>query len=224
MVGLSLYNVTLVCYIVLNAMSDSSWRVIGIDVGYSNLAMVVCDVDREDFEITPVYAKMTDLRHIMCRDKDCMFEHNDRKAGHLVYHFVENMSEWFSSADQILIEAQPICSSHKDVEQLLLVYIKQRYSVPQKKPRDHVKLLHPQTMHSHFSMSSEKVERRIEIVDITRNYIEELAAFKKAEQRDHLGDAMGYVLLYVQTLMPQVMWSMKPNRFEKFKFVPDIKS
>lgn len=195
-----------------------SWRVVGIDVGYSNLALVVCDIDKETYEITPVFAKMTDLRDIPCRDKECMFERHDRKAGHLVHHFVDSMDEWFSSADQVVIEAQPICSSHKDVEQLILVYVKQRYSMPLKKPRDHVKLLHPQSMHSHFAMSSEKVVRRVEIVEITRVYIEELPAFKRATQQDHLGDAMGYILFYAQALMPGVMWSMKPNPFDKFKF------
>jgi len=147
-----------------------------------------------------------------------MFEQGDRKAGHLVHHYVELMHEWFNTADQIIIEAQPICSSHKDVEQLILVYCKQRYSIPKNKPIDHVKLLHPQSMHSHFSMSSKKATRREEIVDITRNYIQEFEAYRRSIQKDHLGDAMGYILYYTHTLMPDVMHSLKPNIFKKFSF------
>ena len=85
-----------------------SWRVVGIDVGYSNLALVVCDVDKVTYEITPVFAKMTDLRAIQCRDECCMFERHDRKAGHVVHHFIETVDEWFKSADQVVIEAQPV--------------------------------------------------------------------------------------------------------------------
>lgn len=198
--------------------TESPWRVLGIDVGFSHLATVVCDVDRETFEITPVFGKMTDLRNLMCRDKECMFERHDRKGGHLVHHYVEEMHKWFDSADQIVIEAQPICSSHKDIEQLILVYCKQRYSVPKKKPKNHVRLLHPRSMHCHFGMSSEKVERRIEIVDITRNYIQDFDAYKRSAEKDHLGDAAGYILFYVQTIMPDDMRRVKPNQFAKFIF------
>lgn len=192
------------------------WRVIGIDIGFSNLALVVCDVDKDDYEITPVFSKMTDLRNTICRDKDCMFEKHDRKGAHLVHHYVQSMHEWFDTADQIVIEAQPITSTHKDIEQLLVYLIKMWYSVPKRKPKDHVKLLAPRSMHAHFHMSTEKVERRIEIVEISRKYLEEQRAFLNATQKDHLSDAMGYILFYVQTIMGDVMIKQKPNPFAKF--------
>lgn len=194
------------------------WRVIGIDVGWSHLACVVCDVDRDDFEMTVVHAKLTDLRHFSCNDDDCAFEKCDRKGGHLVHHYVESMHDWLSTADQIVIESQPIMSTHKDVEQLLLVYIKQRYSVPHDRPKDHVKLIAPQSMHCHFNMSSSKATRREQIVEITKEYLEDFNDFVRAKQKDHLGDALGFVMYYVQVLMPGVMLSMKPNPFEQFKF------
>lgn len=196
---------------------EDPWRVVGIDIGYSHLATVVCDVDRETFEITPVFGKMVDLRDLCCKDKDCMFERNDRKAGHLVHHYIELMFEWFDTADQILLEAQPICSTHKDVEQLIFVYCKQRFSLPKKKSKDHVKLLHPRSMHSHFAMSSEKVTRRLEVVDIAEPYLKDMPAFFKAKERDHLADSFAYILLYTRTIMPTLMWKMKPNQFDKFR-------
>lgn len=197
------------------------WRVIGIDVGYSHLAAVVCDVDKDDYKINVVFSKMTDLRRYSCKDSNCMFEKWDRKAGHLVHHYVEDMSGWFSTADQIVIEAQPIMSTHKDVEQLLLVYIKQRFSVPLNKPKNHVKLIAPQSMHYHFNMASSKEDRRREIVGITHEYLSEQQEFKNADQKDHLADAMGFIIYYVKVLMPSVMIKMKPNPFERFKFDPE---
>ena len=197
---------------------DDCWRVIGIDVGYSNLALVVCDVDKEDYEITTVFSKMTDLRRIHCQDDDCMFERHDRKGAHLVHHFIKSMHGWFDSADQIVIEAQPITSTHKDIEQLLVYLLKMWYSVPKNKPKNHVRLLAPRSMHAHFCMSGEKETRRIQIVEITRKYLEHQPAFIKYKQKDHLGDAMGYILFYVQVIMPDVMHSFKPNPFASFNF------
>jgi hypothetical protein len=200
-------------------MIKSTWRVIGIDVGYSNLAMVVCDVDTSDINnINVKFANMTDLRNLRCFEENCLFEKCDRKAGHLVHHYVNKMDGWFREADQIVIEAQPIVSTHKDVEQLLLVYLKQRYSAPQKKPKDHVKLLSPNAMHCHFNMSCSKKIRRLEIVEITQTYLSSLSAFQKASQKDHLGDAMGFVLYYINVLLPGVIRRCKNNPFDTFRF------
>lgn len=199
-------------------MKSSTWRVVGIDVGWSHLACVVCDINTEDHDIKTVHADMTDLRELSCNDNECMFEKRDRKAGHLVHHYVEKMHEWFNTADKIVIEAQPITSTHKDVEQLLIVYIKQRYSVPNGRPKDHVKLIAPQSMHNHFNMSYDKATRRLQIVEITKRYLCELNSFIRANQKEHLGDAMGFVLYYVEVLLPGVLLSMKPNPFDKFMF------
>lgn len=192
------------------------FRVVGIDVGYSNLALVVCDVDTVTYEIHPVFAHMCDLRDVVCDDCDCMFEKRDRKAAHLVSHYINTMDEWLRGSDKVLIEAQPQISCFKDVEQLILLYTKQRFSNGVK---DHVVLLHPNTLHAHFGMTRcDKVKRRLEIVEITRRYLEELELFHKLEVQDHLADACGYIMLYVQTLMPEAMAKLKPNPFDKFKF------
>lgn len=196
---------------------ENNFRIVGIDVGWVNLAMVCVDVDmdsydplsvKEKFDFTVVYANMTDLRHVPCRDESCMFERSDKNGGHVVHHYVEAMHEWFSTADKIVIERQPVQSV---VEQLLLVYIKQRYS---KGKREHVKLIAPQTMHAYFNMSNEKVDRRIEVVEITREYLEELKVFKMAEYKDHLGDSLAFVLYYIRVHLEK----HRPNPFDNFKY------
>lgn len=202
----------------------SIFRIVGIDVGWSNLACVVVDVELDSHDNTSmepyafkvVHADMTDLRDIVCKhSKDCIFEACDRKGGHLVHHYVEKMHEWFSSADKIVIESQPIMSTHKDVEQLLIVYIKQRYSKGKKR---HVRLIAPQSMHAHFKMSSEKVNRRIQVVEITCKYLEEFKAFKRADYKDHLGDSMAFVLYYIDVYLEKHMNKLLPNPFDKFKY------
>jgi hypothetical protein len=205
-------------------MSDNIFRIIGIDVGWSNLAMVVVDVelDSHDFmadipyKFKVVHANMTDLRNLKCKNNsNCIFQANDRKGGHLVHHYIENNDEWFSSANKIVIESQPIMSTHKDVEQLLLVYIKQRYSNGRQR---HVRLIAPQSMHSHFQMSCEKVVRRIQVVEITKPFLEEMKVFKLAEYKDHLGDSMAFVLFYISVHLETHILKRKPNPFNKFKF------
>lgn len=203
---------------------EKNFRIIGIDVGWSNLAMVVVDVDLDSYDYLSVdkydfkvrYANMTDLRNITCTNhKNCMFEASDRKGGHLVHHYVESMHDWFSTSDRVVIESQPIMSTHKDVEQLLLVYIKQRYSKGSKR---HVRLIAPQSMHAHFRMSSEKVNRREQVVEITRRYLEEFKAFKCADFKDHLGDSMAFVLYYINEHLEEHIRKNRPNPFENFSF------
>lgn len=193
------------------------YRVIGIDVGWSNLAMVVVDVDTDSIKnFNVIYTNMTDLRKIKCSDPSCcMFEKRDRKGGHLVHHYVEMHHEWFSTSDRVVIESQPIMSTHKDVEQLILVYIKQRYSNGNKK---HVSLVAPQSMHSHFNMSNEKVIRRLQVVEITRQYLETSSSFINAEHKDHLGDAMAFVLYFINTKLEDYLNSLLPNPFMSYTY------
>lgn len=204
--------------------SSTTFRIVGIDIGWRHLAMVVVDVDLDSYDVLcsekykfkVVYSNMTNLQNIVCTNKkECIFEYRDRKGGHLVHHYVESMHEWFSTADKVVIEAQPIMSTHKDVEQLILTYIKQRYSNGRKR---HVRLIAPQSMHAHFSMSSEKVVRRIQVVEITQIYLEEFKSFITAEYKDHLGDAMAFVLYYIDTHLEEHMRRRKPNPFASFEF------
>jgi hypothetical protein len=192
------------------------FRVIGIDIGWSNLAMVSADVDRGTFKVTVVDSCMTDLRCISCKDDDCIFMPNNRKAAHLVHHFVNQYEDMFEKADYVVIEAQPILSTHKDVEQLLFLYILQRFG---KGKRGFVRLLHPCTMHAHFNMTrGDKAQRRIEIVEITRVYLTGQPVFDKALVKDHLGDSCGYILLFAETTIPDIVFALKPNPFSSFAF------
>lgn len=205
----------------------NNYKIIGIDVGWSNLALVVVDVDLDSYDdmsatnkynFKVVFAKMVDLRKVQCHDRYCMFEKRDRKGAHLVHHYVEMLHGWFDASDKVIIESQPIVSTHKDVEQLLLCYIKQRYSDGRKR---HAVLMAPQTLHSYYSMSCDKSVRRHEIVRIAGPYLETTQAFCCASDKDHLCDAMGFVLLFINTLLEQT--TRVTNIFSKYRLVTNTK-
>lgn len=202
-------------------MYDNNFRIIGIDVGWVNLAMVVVDVDLDSYDIRGVekfkfkvtHAIMSNLCRINCTDEDnCIFEHSDKNGAHVVHHFVERYHEWFETADKVVIERQPVQSV---VEQLLLLYIKQRYSKGDKK---HVRLIAPQSMHNHFHMGPTKEHRRIQVVEITRKYLENLDEFRLAEYKDHLGDSMAFVLFYIDTRLEKHIRRNDPNPFADFAY------
>mmetsp|Transcript_10742 Transcript_10742/g.17500 ORF Transcript_10742/g.17500 Transcript_10742/m.17500 type:complete len:204 (-) Transcript_10742:191-802(-) len=190
-------------------------RVAGIDVGFSHLACVFADIDNDTFEITPVYAHMQDLRNLKCeKPKACSFEEKDRKGAHLVHHFIELLQPWFQKVDQVIIEAQPITSTHKGIEQLLHASLKQRFGA--RKGSSFVRLISPRSMHAYFKISQSKVERRLQVVEITSNLLHNLPAFRKAVQKDHLGDAVAYIMFYAQTILPTIILAKEVNPFTKY--------
>jgi hypothetical protein len=195
-------------------------KIVGIDVGYTNLALVVAqvDVDEETDElqaITVIHAAMTNLAHVQCSCPDeCIFNPREKTSAHKCHHWVENNHEHFKDSDVVVIEAQPL-TGLTGVEQSIYIYLKQRYS---KGRSSHVRMLSPNALHNHFSMSSEKVERRKEIVEIARDYLEEAPAFKTAKEKDHLSDAFGFILFYCQTILPRELLARRPNPFSGFAY------
>jgi hypothetical protein len=197
-------------------------KVVSFDVGHTNLAMVVAmvDVDEELMEvdnIEVVHAQMTNLATIKCDDKEnCMFSEGDNYHAHKVHHYIESIHNHLKDSDKVLIEKQPICSGLTGVEQSLYIYIKQRYSNGVK---NHVRFVQPVSIHAHFKMSHQKVERRVEVVELTQKYLTNLPAFKRAKEKDHLGDSCIFVLYYIQVILPQELIRKRPNPFDNFKYV-----
>lgn len=195
-------------------------RIVGIDVGHTNLAMVVADVevdpDTDELEsIKVVHAQMSDLGMIRCGSgSDCLFPRGDRSSAHKCHHWVEHCDKWFKDSDLVVMERQPLCGL-TGIEQSIYIYVKQRYS---RGVSNHVRLLSPNSMHCHFNMSSDKVERRKQIVEICQEYLLESPAFKTAKEKDHLADAFGFILFYCQTILPEELYKKRPNRFASFAY------
>lgn len=196
-------------------------KIVGIDVGHTNLARVVAEVDVDEYDeitgIRVVHAQMTDLGMVGCpHPEDCIFLPGDRSSAHKCHHWVESCDEWFSGSDLVVMERQPLCGL-TGIEQSIYIYIKQRYSAGP----NHVRLLSPNSMHCHFNMSSDKAVRREEIVRISGAYLEEAPAFRSAKEKDHLADAFGFILFYCQTILPADLMAQRPNRFAGFAYRPE---
>lgn len=195
---------------------NKPFRIIGIDPGFKHLALTVINVDKETYEIDVVHCSMTDLRNIQCNDPNCLYEKHDRSGGHLSLHFVETNAEWFKGSDYVVMEQQPIMSTLKDVEHVILLLIKQRFACGRK---SYARRLSPRTLHAYFKMSSEKTERRLEVVELTKEYLTGHCEFDKALEKDHIADSCAFTLLFVKTVLPDIIQQQRPNPFAKFKYV-----
>ena len=194
-------------------------KIIGIDVGHTNLAMVVAEVGvhRDEIRgIKVIHSQMSDLGMINCPG-DCLFLPHDRSSAHKCHHWVESCDKWFSGSDLVVMERQPLCGL-TGIEQSIYIYVKQRYSGGSP---NHIRLLSPNSMHCHFNMSRDKVVRRKVIVEISREYLEESPAFRSAREKDHLADAFGFILFYCQTILPSDLLAKMPNRFLGFAYTVD---
>lgn len=188
-------------------------RIVSFDFGHTNLAMVCANVDETSYDVEVTFAKMTNLKHMFCNGKNCLFPKNDRRTAHLVHHFVESIDEHLKNADMVIGELQPIVGM-VDVEQCMLIYIQQRYS----NGNPHfMRLLSPNSMHKYFHMSDDKAERRKEIVTITEYYLTGQRAFDIAVEKDHLGDACAYIIFFAENMLPDIQRrDITKNRFKSF--------
>ena len=189
-------------------------KIIGIDVGCTNLALVKAKVNVEsNISIDVLFAQMFDLKNIICHAKDCIFTPGDKSSAHRCHHWVENIHRVFQDTDLILMERQPLFGL-TGIEQSIYIYLKQRFSDGL---ASKVRLISPNSMHAFFKMSKNKEERRCEIVKITEDYLCEIRAFQVAKEKDHLADAFGFILFYTQSILTQ-KHSMARSTFQKFKY------
>jgi hypothetical protein len=196
-------------------LSAPSWRVVGIDPGFVHLGLTVAEVDKTTMQVNVIHCSMTNLKHIACRDKTCLYEQRDRCGAHLSLHFVEENKNWFEGADFVVMEQQPIMSTLKDVEHVTLLLIKQRFSNGN---QEFARRISPRTLHAHFGMSLEKIERRIQVVELTKRYLEGHKAFDNAVEKDHIADSCAFILLFANTTLQNVAAASKPNIFLKHSF------
>lgn len=193
-------------------------KIVSFDVGHTNLAMVVVHAEFDNLtctveELEVVHAEMFDLAAIRCpHPEECIFMATDKCAAHKCHHLVDIIHPHLEGSDLVLAERQPLCGL-TGIEQSLYIYIKQRYSGDRK---THMRLVSPNSVHAHFCMSSEKVDRRLQVVEIAKDFLEECPAFIKAREKDHLADAFAFVLFFCQAVLPREMVSKRTNPFSHF--------
>lgn len=124
------------------AKLDGSRIITSIDVGHSNLGMVVARVNREwTLRKIEFFRKinLANLPHDAVSWEECELEHSN-ECSDRIDHFIQEYRTWFEESDVLLIERQPI-TGLKDVEQLLF-----------KAHRKKAVLMSPNSMHVYFGI------------------------------------------------------------------------
>lgn len=171
------------------------YKVAGFDVGYKTMAVAVADVNKETLDINVNYGNMSNLGSIKCIDRKCIYDSNDKFAGHKVLHYVNSIHEHIKDCDLFLIEIQnPMGLT--GIEQALYIYLNQNYSTTTSSQK--VKMVSPNSMHSFFNMSKLKRIRRHEIVVLMEPYLKNIESFVSTNDKSHLADACGFIVFYTQ--------------------------
>jgi hypothetical protein len=179
----------------------------------------VCATVSSKCEVSVTRAAMFDLALIHCEDPHCVYERTDKSAAHKTLHLMVQLHDELESADFVFAEQQPPMGL-TNVEQSLLIRIKENYS---KGRKEFMRLISPSSMHRHFNMSKMKEERRVQVVEIARPWLASMPAFKAVVAKDHLADAMAFILFFVNTRMPPHT-PQPPNKYAMFSYVASPRS
>jgi hypothetical protein len=161
--------------------------IIGIDVGYHNMALVESITD-EDFNTTVEavhHVNLTKLPHRCVSFKECTLNHTSEVAD-LMAHFFQEYGNILDKADRIIVERQPPTGLTQIETLLLYVY------------RSKTVLVSPNSMHSHFNIGHLEYERRKEqTVRIASPYLDEFENYLKMERKHDISDAVCMILFHL---------------------------
>jgi hypothetical protein len=170
---------------------------ISIDIGYSNLAMVVLETNFIEF-------KVKGLHTVNLKD------YNESQVHLNLKKFINSYDELFYNANLILIERQPPVglTNIQDV-------IAYNYS-------SKVKIICPRSMHKHFMISNLNYElRKKNTIKIADSYLENFDIYKENMRKHDLADALCLGLYYFQ--INKKIENKLNNFLESFEFKDPIK-
>lgn len=148
-------------------------KIIGIDIGYYNIGLVLAECTGPNVDI--LYVQKVDLTDFKTRDAP--------ELSDMVNTFVTAYSNIFNQSDQILIERQPP-GGISSVE-VLLHYIF----------RDKAILISPVSMHKHFGIGHLDYEQRKERTEvIASKYIKDSTYYERLERKHDIADALCMIL------------------------------
>ena len=161
--------------------------IIGIDVGYHNMALIVSEVD-EDFNVSVRSAHLIDITKIPHRKvctRECKIPHT-REVADMMAHFFQEYGDLMESADVILVERQPPTGLTQIETLLLYLY------------RDKTTLVSPNSMHSYFGINHFDYDRRkVCTVNIAEPYLSNNETYMRVERKHDIADAMCIILFYI---------------------------
>ncbi len=137
-------------------------KIISIDVGYHNMAMVEIKADEDmNLAVDAVHViNITKIPHKRVCRHECTIPHTSEVAD-LMAHFIQEYEDILNEADLILIERQPPTGLTQIETLLLYLY------------RSKTRLVSPNSMHCHFNIGHFEYERRKEsTIKLAESYLD----------------------------------------------------
>ena len=148
-------------------------KLLGIDIGYYNLGLVLADCNNE--KVNVLYVQKVDLTEYKT--------HKAPELSDMIHGFVTEYSDIFCQADQVLIERQPP-GGITSVE-VLLHYIFRHKAI----------LISPVSMHKHFNIGHLDYEQRKERTElIASKYLRESEYYGGLQRKHDVADALCMIL------------------------------
>ena len=160
--------------------------VLGIDVGFYHMGLVGCNVS-ESFVLKNIdFCELVDITDFKCSMGVSCSLHHDKCIADYMSHLFKNYDELFNKADIIIIERQPPMGLVA-VQELLMFRFRNKST-----------LVSPNSMHSHFDMSSLDYEqRKTRVIKMTSHLLSEFDSFRSNERKHDLSDALCIIKYYL---------------------------
>ena len=148
-------------------------KLVGIDIGYYNIGLVLAECNEE--KVNVLYVQKVDLTEYKTREGP--------ELSDMIHGFVTEYSDIFCQADQVLIERQPP-GGITSVE-VLLHYIFRHKAV----------LISPVSMHKHFGIGHLDYEERKERTEvIAGKYLKDFTYYDRLQRKHDVADALCMIL------------------------------
>lgn len=156
-------------------MSTGIIRIISIDIGYSNMAIVSISTNFDElFEVNDIH-------------KVNLYKFNESQVHQAMIKFIEEFKYNFDEADIVIIERQPPMGL-TNIQDILAF----QYS-------DKVKLICPRSMHKHFGVSKLDYEhRKNKTEEISYEYLKSFEKYKTLVRKHDVADALCLALYYFE--------------------------
>jgi hypothetical protein len=184
-------------------------KIMSIDVGWVNLAIVLASVDNTTWEFQTLFSahlvNLNELQHLKIPVSQCTLHHTNDACDKINHFIQEYQDDWMNQADLIVIERQPI-TGLVHVEQLL-------YS----KYRNKTILISPNKMHRWLNIQHLSYEKRKEKTTMfaeskleqDEQWIQACTRLHENKQRLHdIADAV-CILLYFLSLKQEELKQYK---------------
>ena len=153
-------------------------KLVSIDIGYSNMAIVEISTDFKDFKVENIH-------------KINLYVFKENEVYMSMKKFISEYDVIFKDADIIIIERQPP-QGLTNIQDIIA------YNYSSK-----VKLICPRSMHKHFMISKLDYDmRKQQTIKITSNYVKDFTVYDNESRKHDIADAFCLALYYIEKNKP----------------------